>query len=154
MLVELISESLIQLDIEASSPEEAIRQAAYPLVQEGMIEERYVDGIIKALNNFGPYFVLLPHVALPHTREEEGAIKNAIGISTLKNPVNFGNESNDPVKYLFTLSATENGSHLAALASLAELFEDESFFKLLESAKSSSEIMEYIRKSERSGRDV
>lgn len=38
MLVELIMESLIQLDIEASSPEEAIRQAAYPLVQEGMIE--------------------------------------------------------------------------------------------------------------------
>lgn len=146
MLVELISESLIQLNIEASSPEEAIRQAALPLVAEGKIEERYVDGIIKALHEFGPYFVLLPHVALPHTRAEEGAIKNAIGISTLKNPVNFGNESNDPVKFLFTLSAIENGSHLAALASLAELFEDEEFFHILDHAKSPSEIIEYIKK--------
>lgn len=146
LLVELMSESLIQLDVEANSPEEAIRLAAMPLVLEGMIEERYVDGIINALYEFGPYFVLLPHVALPHTRSEEGAIKNAIGITTLKNPVKFGNESNDPVKYVFTLSAVENGSHLAALASLAELFEDEEFFRILDNAKSSSEIMKYIQK--------
>ncbi len=144
MLVELISESLIQLDIEASSPEEAIRQAAYPLVQEGMIEERYVDGIIKALNNFGPYFVLLPHVALPHTRAEEGAVKNAIGISTLKNPICFGNSDNNPVKYIFFLSAMDNEKHIDAMGELLELMNNPVFLSLLDQSNDREEFMHYL----------
>ena len=56
----------------------------------------------------GPYIVITKHVALPHARPEAGALESAIGIATLKHPVKFGNKDNDPVKYLFCLSATDN----------------------------------------------
>lgn len=75
-----------------------------------------------------------------------GALESAIGIATLKTPVVFGNEANDPVKYLFCLSAKDNMEHLNALAELAGMFEDAQFYRLLEQAESAKEIMEYISK--------
>ena len=44
-----------------------------------------------------------------------------MGIVTLKDPVEFGSADNDPVKFLFPLSAKDNDSHLGALQSLVEL---------------------------------
>ena len=103
-----------------------------------------MDGIIKALNNFGPYFVLLPHVALPHTRAEEGAVKNAIGISTLKNPIWFGNSDNNPVKYIFFLSAMDNEKHIDAMGELLELMNNPMFLSLLDQSNDREEFMHYL----------
>ena len=94
----------------------------------------------------GPYIVLTKHVALPHARPESGALESAIGIATLKTPVEFGNEDNDPVKYLFSLSAKDSSEHLGALADLAVLFEDKAFFELLDRTTDPKEIMDYINK--------
>ena len=100
-----------------------MRKAAQPLVDEGKVKTSYVDDIIKGVKEMGPYIVLTKHVALPHARPESGALESAIGIATLKTPVEFGNEDNDPVKYLFSLSAKDSSEHLGALADLAVLFE-------------------------------
>lgn len=144
MLKDLVEESLIQLNIEASNREDAIRKAAQPLVNAGKIENRYIDNIIRSLHEVGPYFVIVPQVAMPHARPEEGAMQNAIGITVLKTPVIFGNESNDPVKYLFTLSATGNQEHLETLAELANLIEDQAFFELLDQATSAKDVMDFL----------
>ena len=98
MLKDLVSEKLIKLQIEASDWEDAVRKAAQPLVDEGKVKTSYVDDIIKGVKEMGPYIVLTKHVALPHARPESGALESAIGIATLKTPVEFGNEDNDPVK--------------------------------------------------------
>lgn len=144
----LISENLIQLRVDAKDWKDAITQAATPLVIAGKVEERYIQGIIDSMIEFGPYFVIIPHVALPHARPEMGALEDAIGITTLLNPVEFGSKGNDPVKYIFTLSARENDSHLSGLAKLANLVEDEAFFKLLDAASDAKEIIEYLNREE------
>ena len=146
MLSDLVLKSSILTNVKAIDWKDAIRQAASPLVSEGRIEARYVDAIIESALKNGPYFVLVPHIALPHARPEEGALSDAIGISVLEKPVEFGSESNDPVKYLFTLSATSNDNHLDALAQLASLFEDEMFFKLLDTHPQPEEVIDYIGK--------
>ena len=92
----------------------------------------------------GPYIVITPHVALPHARPETGALESAIGIATLKAPVAFGNADNDPVKYLFCLSAKDNNSHLGALADLAELLENKEFFELLDKTNDPKEVIDYL----------
>lgn len=145
MLSNLVSTELIQTNITASDWRDAIKKSAKPLLDNGKIRESYIEGIITSVEESGPYFVLLPHVALPHARSETGALEDAIGITVLSNPVRFGNHDNDPVRYLFTLSATSNDKHLSALAVLAELFEDEKFFKLLDESDSAQEIYDYIR---------
>ena len=146
MLNKLTDLSLIQLGIEASDWQDAIRKSAAPLVSNGKVKPSYVEGIIEGVLENGPYIVITTHVALPHARPEAGAIESAIGITTLAEPVVFGNKDNDPVKYLFTLSATDNTKHLSALADLAGLFEKQEFFDLLDTAKNPQEIMDYLNK--------
>ena len=146
MLKDLTDEKLIRLNIEAADWEEAIRKSAQPLIDEHKVKSSYVDDMITGVKENGPYIVLTKHVALPHARPESGALESAIGIATLKTPVVFGNEANDPVKYLFCLSAKDNMEHLNALAELAGMFEDAQFYRLLEQAESAKEIVEYISK--------
>lgn len=148
MLSSLVKKEFIQIGKEASTWEEAIITSAQPLLKAGKITESYIRGIIDSTNESGPYFVLLPHVALPHARPEKGAIEDAIGITILNQAVEFGNQSNDPVKYIFTLSATTNDKHLNALTELAKLLEDEEFFKILDSATSVDEIYKYLKNLE------
>ncbi|MFV0479585.1 MAG: PTS sugar transporter subunit IIA [Anaerorhabdus sp.] len=144
MLKDMVTVNLIQLKVEAIDWQDAVRKAAHPLVEAGKIRETYVDGIINAVHEMGPYFVLTKHVALAHSRPEDGVIEGAIGITTLATPVEFGNEDNDPVKYIFTLSAVDNNAHLSALSDLAELLEKQEFYDFLDNATDAQKVFDYI----------
>lgn len=144
MLANLIKEELVQLGVRAENFEEAIRKAAEPLEKQGMVTQNYIDKIIETTQTTGPYFVLAKHVALPHASYKEGGLKKAIGITVLKEPVASGKTENDPVKYLFTLSATDSVSHLEALSNLVQLLTDEDFFNLLDNSESPKEVVGYI----------
>lgn len=126
-----------------------MRKAAQPLVDENKVKETYVDDIVRGVKELGPYIVLTKHVALPHAKPEAGALETAIGIATLKTPVEFGNKDNDPVKYMFCLSAKDGTDHLEALAELAELLGDKAFFRLLDRTSNVSEVIGYIDRYER-----
>jgi len=141
----VMNEKLIQLNVEVADWQEAIQKAMQPFIRYGYVKQSYVDAIIQNVNDLGPYIVITKHVALPHAQTESGTLKNGIGIATLKKPIYFGNEDNDPVKYLFGLSATDSENHLDALADLAQLIEDPSFFSLLDTAESSQEVMKYLQ---------
>ena len=146
MLKDLTSENLIRLNIEATDWEDAVRKAAQPLLEAGKVKQSYIDDIIVGAKESGPYFVLAQHVALPRARPEAGALESAIGVATLATPVEFGSEANDPVKYLFCLSARNNTEHLDALADLAERLEDQEFFKMLDQATDPKEVLDYLSK--------
>jgi len=145
MLIDLMDEKMIQLNIEVTDWEDAIRKSAQPLLIEGKISENYIEKIIESNHKYGPYFVLAKHVALPHASSESDVKENAIGITTLSKPVVSGQTANDPVKYLFCLSATDNSSHLGALSNLTELLGDDAFFQILDQAKCPNEVMSYIK---------
>ena len=148
MLSDLLDESLVLLDVEATDWQDAVRKAAQPLVDNGKVTPSYVDDIIKGVNDLGPYIVITEHVALPHARPESGALESAVGIVTLKEPVEFGSADNDPVKFLFPLSAKDNDSHLGALQSLVELLSDPDFFVQLENAKTPQDVVELVHAKE------
>jgi len=144
-LSDIINENLIRLKVSAENWEEAIRKSACALLENDKITASYIDAIISTTNEVGPYIVITKHVALPHSKPEAGAKEIAIGIATLKHPVKFGNKGNDPVKYVFTLSAIDNDSHLQAMAELLELLEEEKFYDILDKAENAKEIMNYIK---------
>lgn len=146
MLTNLVSKELIQINVSADDWKSAIHLSAMPLLNHGKIKQSYIDGMIESVIESGPYFVLLPHVALSHTNYEKGALEDALGITVLNEAVPFGNIQNDPVKYIFTLSMTSSQKHIKALSVLAELFENVEFFKLLDEASNTDEIYDYIKK--------
>ena len=145
MLTDLLDERLVCLEVAASDWEEAVRVSVRPLVDAEMVSEAYADAIIRGVREMGPYVVVAPHVALPHARPECGALGNALGVVTLQGPVTFGSEENDPVRYLFPLSATDNDGHLGALQELVELLGRPEFFERLDGAKTPAEVVEAVR---------
>ncbi len=72
-------------------------------------------------------------------------MKSAIGITTLIQPVVFGNKENDPVKYLCFLSAKDSESHINALTELTGLLKRDDFYEFLDHAKDASEVMQYMK---------
>lgn len=120
-LHQLLPPSHIRINVEASDWREAIRESAQPLLEMGYIEERYVDAMIEDAEKYGPYMALSPGVAIPHSSPENGTIKMGMSMVRLVNPVNFGSESNDPVEFIFTLSAVDRKTHLRAFANLIDM---------------------------------
>jgi len=134
---------LMQFQVQASDWEEAIRLSYQPMVKHGYITEHYIEETIRSVRLDGPYVVITKHVALPHARPEAGALQMGLGITVLKKAVKFGSQ-NDPVRYLFCLSAINNEAHLGAMAELVDLLNDRKFYKLLDQAKDPQAICEYI----------
>ncbi|MFD2305725.1 PTS sugar transporter subunit IIA [Enterococcus termitis] len=148
MLSDMIKKEFIQLELEVTDWEEAIRQSAAPLLNLGKITDEYVEKIIETTRTVGPYIVVTKHVALPHAPTQYGALDLAMGITTLKTPVISGNKTNDPVKYLFCMSAKDSETHLESMAELVNLLSDKEFYQVLDSAKEPQEILTYIYEKE------
>lgn len=125
MLQDILRDSNILLKQECKDWKEAITKSAQILLTEEVIEERYINAMIKSVEEYGPYIVVGKHLALAHARPEDGVNKLGISVMTLKEPVNFGNPDNDPVKIVFCLAAVDSYSHLNVMKNLIELINDE-----------------------------
>ena len=104
---------------------EAIQIAARPLLAEGAISPAYVESIIKQKEEIGPYFVIAPRIAMPHTRPEHGAKALGLSIVKLGQAVEFNSEDNDPVDAIFMFSAPDSNSHIEMISQLAEVLSDD-----------------------------
>jgi mannitol/fructose-specific phosphotransferase system IIA component (Ntr-type) len=125
MLQDILRDSNILLKQECKDWKEAITKSAQVLLKEEVIEERYINAMIRSVEEYGPYIVVGKHLALAHARPEDGVNKLGISVMTLKEPVNFGNPDNDPVKIVFCLAAVDSYSHLNVMKNLIELINDE-----------------------------
>lgn len=145
MLLETVSVKDIQIGLQATDWEEAIRKAAKPLLEDGAIETTYVEGIISSVRENGPYFVLSKGFALAHARPELGVNRLALNFATFDPPVSFGVGENDPVSLIVTLAATDANSHLDLLAELAGILVEEGRMQKMFHAKSPEEFYELLR---------
>ncbi|MDF9840816.1 MULTISPECIES: PTS sugar transporter subunit IIA [unclassified Paenibacillus] len=124
MLQDVLYDSNILLNQEGKDWKEVITKVALPLLNDEVIEERYIKAMIKSVEEFGPYIVVGKHLALAHARPEDGVNKLGISVMTLKEPVHFGHPDNDPVKIVFCLAAVNSHSHIKIMKSLVELIDD------------------------------
>ena len=56
-------------DKEPVSWQEAIQESCLILLQKHIIDQSYVDEIIQCVETFGPYIIIAPEVAMPHSSE-------------------------------------------------------------------------------------
>jgi len=117
---------------------EAVKLAGTMLIASGVIEERYVDAMVKVAQELGPYTVLASGVAMPHARSEDSAKRIGLSILIIKNGVNF-NSPNDPVYVVIGFAAIDKTSHLSILKELAELLYVPDIVEKLRNASSRGE---------------
>lgn len=111
--------------------EDAIRACCKPIIADGTILPQYAEDIIASCKKFGPYFVLMPGVAMPHAQEGNGEAnakvkKTTISFMKTKKPVVF--DKDDPDSYadlFFTLAACNPNEHLEHMASLMDILQNE-----------------------------
>ena len=144
-LTNMITESIIQLQVEANDWEDAIRKAGKPMIEHLYVKPAYIEEIIRIMHQEGPFVVITKHVALPHTKPSSGALRCGLGLTVLKEGITFGSQEHDPIKYIFTLSAVDNESHLTAMSQLLELFNEPSFFTMMDEAETPQEVIAYIK---------
>lgn len=105
--------------------QDAVRQAAAPLLAQQAITPGYVEAIFRSHAELGPYYVLAPGLAMPHARPEDGTQKNALSLLNIRQGVSFGSAENDPVYTVIMLCAISGEEHIKMISELAELFSDE-----------------------------
>ena len=146
VLRDIISKETIKLNVEVKDWEEAVRIGGELLVNAGAAQGKYIDSMVEAVKEVGPYIVILEGIAMPHARPEKGALKIGMSIVTLKNPIEFGNEENDPVRLVVSFCAIDAESHLKALSQLMVLLEDEKAINKIINSNDIDEVIEIIEK--------
>jgi transcriptional antiterminator/mannitol/fructose-specific phosphotransferase system IIA component (Ntr-type) len=145
-LNDLITTDMISLNIECRYWEEAIRKGMKVLREKKYVENSYEEAVINNIKEVGPYMVVAPGIVLSHAKTEDGVNKLSMSLMTIKNPVKFGSELNDPVKLVVSLAAIDRESHLKALSQLMALFMNSEDLRSIFKAKTTDEIMNIINK--------
>lgn len=136
------NEKNVKLNLIAENWEDAIRKSAEVLVKNDNVKPEYVDGIIEAINEYGPYIVISDGLAIPHTRPEKGAKNIGFSLTTFKNPIIFDEETS-PVKVMIAFSAVDKDSHLEILKMIVNFVEEGKIEKIAE-VKNMKEFLDVI----------
>lgn len=124
---------------------EAVRAAGDLLVATGAATEQYVDAIVRAVEELGPYIVLAPGIALAHARPEDGGTAVGFSLVKLADPVEFGAAENDPVDLVFAFATPDKEQHVTALSKLADFIESGDNLARLREAQSDEELHDVIQ---------
>lgn len=120
-LSELLPVEAIRLDAPAPDWQGAVRAAGDLLVANGVSTDAYTQEMMRNVEENGPYIVIAPGFAFAHARPSPAVLRTGMSWVRLEVPVNFGHETNDPVRLVVALAATDSAAHTQAMASLARL---------------------------------
>lgn len=134
----LLDSKAIQTNIHVNDWEDAVRLCGKLLVETGKVTESYVQAMVQNIHELGPYIIIAPEVALPHSRPEDGVRKKGISVLVLDESITFAGEKR--VKLLIGLAATDKDSHMNLLQQVAEVIGDEERLKRLKNAGSAAEV--------------
>jgi PTS system ascorbate-specific IIA component len=128
---EALGEGAILLQQSATSWRECFQLAGKALVASNRVRDSYIQEMIDAFEELGPYMVIAPGIALAHARPSKSVLKTGLSLVTLSEPVVFGSINNDPVRLVIGLAAVDHDSHIDLMAALSELLMDETKVNIL-----------------------
>ncbi|KKO52443.1 transcription antiterminator BglG [Paenibacillus sp. DMB20] len=144
-LSDLLTGDMITVKEQAADWRAAIRTAAGPLLNQGYIENRYVDEMIAKVEVLGPYIVVAPGIAIAHAKPQDGVLRLGISLLQLNRPVSFSKESRHQVHTVLVLASIDSETHLKALSELTSLLRAPESLARLKQAKTKQQILQQIQ---------
>ncbi|MDO7881086.1 PTS sugar transporter subunit IIA [Salinibacterium soli] len=135
-----LPESAIVIGATADDWRSAVTLAAEALAASGAAKPEYAREMIRMIEEHGPYVVIAPGLALAHARPGPTVLQDGLSIVTLREPVRFGHPYNDPVSVILGLAIATPDAHLAAVAAVANVFNDSSAIADLAAATTVDEV--------------
>lgn len=143
MLKEFVMKKHYKFAESAVDWKEAIRMSCEPLEQDGTVDADYKEALVHCVEEYGPYIVIMPKVAMPHSQEgAKGVHKTAISFMKLDKPVSFepGNPEMD-AQLFFTLASCNSSEHLNNMSRLSEMLMNEELIEQLLEAESEEDLL-------------
>lgn len=150
VLIKMLDENVVRLGVEGlETPQEVIEYSGNLLKEAGKVNEQYVKDMVDAYNVLGAYIVMAPGLAMPHARPGGNVMENAISFVQLKQPVEFHNPSNDPVRVVIALAGASDNGHIDILQELSGLLGLGGIVEKLAEVSSYKELITMIEKEGR-----
>ena len=148
LLEDFVNRKLTSFQTSFDSWQDAIRGSGETLIKQGYIDDRYVKAVIACVEKYGPYIVIAPDIAMPHSTEKaDGVYKTAISFMKVEKPVVF--DLNDPEKnarLFFMLAAENHEAHLKNMMELSEMLMNEDLVSDLLKAKNDNDLLAIANK--------
>ncbi|MDR0921853.1 MAG: PTS sugar transporter subunit IIA [Lactobacillales bacterium] len=126
--------------------EEAVRLSSKNLLEKKIINQTYVEEVVEAVKKYGPYIVIVPGVAMPHsTDKSEGVFGTAISFTKFEEPIYFAEgDEEKQARLFFTLAAKNPEEHMENIAALSDLLMTEGVIEALEKVHSLKEYQQVV----------
>lgn len=145
MALDLLTQQTVRVvDGDGLNWEDAIRQAAQPLVDNGTVGDDYVEAMIDVVKDKGPYINIGPNIALAHSRPRASVKRIGLSLMKTNQPVNLVSDEH-PVKLWFVLAATDSTSHLKVIQELSTVLMDADRTKKLLAATSVDDVLAILK---------
>ena len=129
-LKDLLTKENIVVRVNADNWERAVRICGDLLVQNGCVEEEYVESAVQMVEERGAYVVVSPGLAVCYASSDCGVKELGMSLITLEKSVCFGNRYNDPVKIIICLAAVDDISYIKILHLVLKKIHDGSIDKI------------------------
>jgi PTS system ascorbate-specific IIA component len=122
---------------------DAVWMSCQSLVADGTVDETYAGQIVACVEKYGPYIVLMPGVAMPHTQENAtGVKKTAVAFMKLREPVSFSESNPDKsASVFFTLASSDHDQHMTNIQKLATLLLNAELVKAIKEAEAPEDLL-------------
>lgn len=142
----VIKKENILFDFESDSVEKIIIELANKLYLNNDIEDRekFVKAVLKRENEIPTS--IGNEIAIPHGKSES-VVQSTIALCVLKDTIQWGEGSNDKVKYIFMLAikeADKEEKHLKTLANLSSQLMNNDFVNSFKNANTKNELFNII----------
>lgn len=125
-LEEVLRKEYFKANIDAENWEDAVIQAAEPLLKANAIGKEYLDEIIALKNNLGQYAVMTKGICLVHAAPDNRN-KLSMSLATLKNPITIQvNENEEPqvIKVMMVFAIKDSIRYAKAIDELFTMFNE------------------------------
>ncbi len=143
-----LTKDFVRIEKSAKDWQEAIRISSNVLLEEGYINKSYQDAMIDSVNEYGPYIVIAPGIAMPHARPETGSLKVGFSILKLDEPVSFSEAPDHQVKLFIALSCKDADTHIEILQSIISILDTQEKQESAKNASSVDELFEFFKGGE------
>lgn len=124
---------------------ESIKRSGQILVKNKCIDTSYIEKIINAFNEYGPYFVISKGTTLLHAKSSNEKTKTAMSLLVCRKGVEYGVDLLDPIKLIFCFSYSETGDYLISLNQLVEIGKNQTVVDLIANADSKRQVIDIIK---------
>ncbi|MES1044498.1 transcription antiterminator [Heyndrickxia oleronia] len=143
----LIPADYIQLQEESGTWRDSIKMAGKPLLENDFITNQYVNAMIRAVEELGPYMVFIPGVAIVHASSKDGVIKDGASLLVLDHPIPFGDSGKVMVQVIIVICSTKSESDL--FIHLVQILEKQDNLEMVKNSTSIQQILNLNNKAAR-----